>query len=90
MLKMFLRSGELRPSGFDGLDLEKALKKIPTKELAIMTFKQLNDHVTTCNRTSESQLKVLKWVGWAVAGLALEKLNEMFHLVAHIPALPGG
>lgn len=90
MLKMFLKSGEIRPNGLEGFDMEKALKKIPAKELAMMTFKQLNDHVATCSQNSERTLKGMKWVGYMVMALALEKLNEMFHFVTHLPIIPGG
>lgn len=91
MLKVLIgNQARQHTNALEGFDMENALKKIPTKDLAIMTFKQMNDHVNTCARNSESTLKVLKFVGWMVFMLALEKLNEMFHVVNHLPTLPGG
>lgn len=88
MFKMWLGSTKER-NGLEGFDMEKALKKIPAKELSIMTFKQLKEHVNNCSENSEATLKVLKFVGWIVAALALEKLNEMFHFVQTLPTLGG-
>lgn len=90
MFKMFLKTGQPSPNGLEGFDMEKALKKIPTKELAMMTFKQLNEHMATCSQNSERTLKVMKWVGYMVFALAVEKINEVFHLVTHVPIIPGG
>lgn len=91
MFKIVLGNGQPKQqNGLEGFDMENALKKIPVKDLSIMTFKQLNDHMMVCAKTAEMNLKVLKFVGWLVGALVLEKLNEMFHLVQHIPTLPGG
>lgn len=91
MIKIaFGHSTQKTPPGLEGLDLEKALRKIPTKELAIITFKQMNDHMNVCAKNSEATLKALKFVVYIVVGLALEKLNEMFHFVQNMPTLPGG
>lgn len=89
MFKMWLGGSRKEKSALEGLDMDKALKKIPTKELSILTFKQLREHVDNCSASSEANLKVLKLVGWMVAMLALEKLNEMFHFVQKLPTLGG-
>lgn len=70
-------------NGLEGLDMEKALRKIPPRELTIMTFKRLDEHMTNCARTSEATLKILRWVGIVVFSIAIEKLGEVFHF--HIP-----
>ena len=77
-------------NGLEGIDMANALKKIPTKQLAILTFQKLYEHQQVCAATSAANLKVLKFMGVVVFGLALEKANEMFHFVQHIPTLPGG
>lgn len=88
MFKMWLSNPKER-NGLEGFDMEKALKKIPAKELSILTFKQLKEHVNNCSENSEATLKVLKFVGLLVAMLALEKLNEIFHFVKQLPPIGG-
>lgn len=71
------------------IELETALKKIPSQQLAMLTFKRLDDHIRSCSETSDTILKILKPVGLIVGMMALEKLNEMFHIVKHLPAIGG-
>ena len=77
-------------NGLEGFDMQKALRRIPAKDLAIMTFQRLDEHMKNCAENSASTLTVLKYVGWIVGALALEKLNEIFHVVQHLPTIPGG
>lgn len=88
MFKMWLNSPKEK-SGLEGFDMERALKKIPTKELSILTFTKLQEHLNTCAENSLATLKVLKFVGWVVGMLALEKLNEIYPVLKHLPALGG-
>lgn len=89
MLKILMGTSQFKTgNALEGFDMEKALKRIPTKDLAIMTFKQMNDHVNICAQNSASTLKAIKFVGWVVFALALEKVNEIFHFVSHLPAFP--
>lgn len=83
-------SNNKNDNGLESLDMEKALRRIPTKDLSVMTFQRLDQHMRSCAKNSESTLTVLKYVGWLVFALAAEKLNEMFHFVTHLPTLPGG
>lgn len=86
---MWLGGAQKNKNALEGLDMDKALRKIPTKDLSILTFKQLREHVDNCSASSETNLKVLKFVGWLVGALVLEKLNEMFHFVQNLPTLGG-
>lgn len=65
------------PNGLDEITMDKALRKVPPKELAVATYKRLDKHMGQCAFTSKLTLAVLLF-------LAATKLSEMFHL-PHIP-----
>lgn len=65
------------------IDAEKALRKIPTKTLCVMTFRRLDSHIAKCNRSSNLVLGV-------VLLLAIEKLAEMLHIQHILGPMLGG
>lgn len=65
------------PNGLEGVELDKALKKIKTRDLTVMTFKTMNDHIISCTKSSERVERAVKYVGGLVLALALEKIFEI-------------
>lgn len=91
MFKVLLpKIGNANSNGFDDIDRDRELKKMKAGDLAMRTFKRLDSHIQECAANSAATLNAVKFVGWVVFLLAVEKLNEMFHFVQHIPTLPGG
>lgn len=83
------RSNNRSGNVLEDMDFEKALKSIPQRKLTILTFKRLYEHEKKCYETSLTILKILKQIGIIIGLLALEKLNEMFHIVEHLPGFGG-
>jgi hypothetical protein len=75
-------------SGLDDIALDKALKRMSGKQLALMAYKMTQQHIASCQESSDRVYRVLKWVGGAVAALALEKMGEVLH-VPHLTNLIG-
>lgn len=75
-------------NGLDDIALDKALKRMSAKQLALMAYKMTQQHIQSCQDSSDRVYKILKWVGGAVAALAVEKMGEVLH-VPHLTNLLG-
>lgn len=71
-------------NGLEGIELDKALRKVQTRELALMTFKTVNDHIIKCTQSSQRVERAVKFVALTVLSLALEKLAEIIHITHFI------
>lgn len=60
-------------NGLDEITMDKALRKVPPKELAIATYKRLDKHMDQCASNSKLTLAILLF-------LALSKLSDLLHL----------
>lgn len=60
-------------NGLDEITMDKALRKIPSRELSVATYKRLDKHMSQCATTSKLTLAVLLF-------LAASKLSDIFHL----------
>lgn len=69
-------------NGLNEIDVDKNLKKIATKDLTILTFKRLDNHITQCAYTSKLTLGVLVF-------LAVCKLADMLNVSSLMLKLMG-
>jgi hypothetical protein len=60
-------------NGLAEIDVDKALNRIPAKQLGILTFKRVDAHIKTCALQSRITIFLLIL-------LAAEKMAEIFHV----------